>query len=84
MRPGNFLRRVLKRAAIRAGIVIAVDGGGDQTTALNFQSLRRTSSTLFGARAKDSKSASPLAKRGPARNADAVVRHYPVRPEGPY
>lgn len=29
---------------------------GGKTTALNFQSLRRTFSTLFGARAKDPKS----------------------------
>jgi len=55
-RPGNFLRRVLKPVAIRAGIAITTDRKGNQTTALNFQSLRRTSSTLFGARAKDPKS----------------------------
>jgi integrase len=55
MRPGNFLRRVLKPAAIRAGIEITKGIDGKITTALNFQSLRRTSSTLFGARAKDPK-----------------------------
>jgi hypothetical protein len=56
MRPGNFLRRVLKPTAIRAGGAITADEKGNQTTGLNFQSLRRTSSTLFGARAKDPKS----------------------------
>ena len=52
MRPGNFLRRVLKPAAIRAGVAITADEKGNRTTGLNFQSLRRTSSTLFGARAR--------------------------------
>jgi len=56
MRPGNFLRRALKPAGIRAGIAVTIDSRGTCTTALNFQSLRRTSSTLFGARAKDPKS----------------------------
>jgi integrase len=55
-RPGNFLRRVLKPAAIQAGIALSKDAAGEDTTALNFQSLRRTSATLFGARAKDPKS----------------------------
>jgi len=56
MAPNNFLRRVLKPAAIRAGIAVTTDAKGNKSTALNFQSLRRTSSTLFGARAKDPKS----------------------------
>jgi integrase len=56
MRPNNFLRRVLKPAAIRASVAVSTNAGGVETTALNFQSLRRTSSTLFGAKAKDPKS----------------------------
>jgi integrase len=56
MRPANFLRRVLKPAAIRAGIALRTDAKGDVTTALNFQTLRRTSSTWFGDKAKDPKS----------------------------
>jgi integrase len=60
-RPGNFLNRVLKPAAVRAGLLvrhIGKDQAGNEklTSAVNFQSLRRTSSTLFGARAKDPKS----------------------------
>lgn len=55
-RAGNFLRRMLKPAAIRAGIAVTKDAKGNARTALNFQSLRRTSSTLFGAKAKDPKS----------------------------
>ena len=73
IRPGNFLRRVLKPAAIRAGVGVSKTAAGDVTTALNFQSLRRTSSTLFGAKAKNPKST-------PAhmRHADPqiTVRHY--------
>jgi len=56
MRPGNFLNRVLKPAATRAGISVRKNAKGEDTTALNFQSLRRTSSTLFGDKAKDPKS----------------------------
>ena len=56
MRPSNFLRRVLKPAAIRAKIALLTDEAGDQGTAVNFRSLRRTSATLFGAKAKDPKS----------------------------
>jgi integrase len=55
IRPGNFLNRVLKPAAIRAGIAVTTDANGRGKTALNFQSLRRTSATLFGAKAKDPK-----------------------------
>jgi hypothetical protein len=51
-RPANFLRRVLKPAAIRAKIALRPDKKGGMTTALNFQSLRRTSATEYGARAK--------------------------------
>src|SRR3984885_14924371 len=56
VRPANFLRRVLEPAAIRAKVSIRQDVGGATETALNFQSLRRTSSTAFGAKAKDPKS----------------------------
>ena len=55
-RPGNFLNRVLKPAAVRAGISVFKTAKGESSSAVNFQSLRRTSSTLFGARAKDPKS----------------------------
>jgi integrase len=73
MRPSNFLKRVLKPAAIRAGIAIRVDAKGTQTTGLNFQSLRRTSSTLFGARAKD-----PKSTQAHMRHADphVTLKHY--------
>lgn len=73
IRPGNFLRRVLKPAAIRAGIAVTKDAKGNQITALNYQSLRRTSSTLFGARAKD-----PKSTQAHMRHSDPVVtlRHY--------
>lgn len=73
MRPGNFLRRVLKPAAIRAGIAVTKNAKGEEMTALNFQSLRRTSSTLFGARAKD-----PKSTQAHMRHADPhiTLRHY--------
>jgi integrase len=73
IRPANFLRRVLKPAAIRAGIAITKDAKGKETTALNFQSLRRTSSTLFGREAKD-----PKSTQAHMRHADPQVtlRHY--------
>jgi integrase len=56
MRPANFLRRVLKPAAIRAKIAIRHEANGTVKTGLNFQTLRRTSSTWFGDKAKDPKS----------------------------
>jgi integrase len=58
----NYLVRTLKPAARRAG----VDG-------LNFQSLRRTSGTLFGDKAKD-----PKATQAHLRHADPgiTLRHY--------
>lgn len=73
MRPGNFLRRVLKPAAIRAGVAVTTDDKGTHTTALNFQSLRRTSSTLFGGKAKD-----PKSTQAHMRHADPQItlRHY--------
>jgi integrase len=73
IRPANFLKRVLKPAAIRAGIAITKDAEGNEMTALNFQSLRRTSSTLFGGKAKD-----PKSTQAHMRHADPQVtlRHY--------
>jgi integrase len=71
--PNNFLRRVLKPAAIRAGIALATDPKGEPATALNFQSLRRTSSTLFGGKAKD-----PKSTQAHMRHADphVTLKHY--------
>ena len=73
MRPANFLRRVLKPAAINAGVGVATNVKGEKTTAVNFQSLRRTSSTLFGARAKD-----PKVNQAHMRHADphVTLKHY--------
>jgi integrase len=73
MRPANFLRRVLKPAAIHAGIAMTTDEKGVRATAVNFQSLRRTSSTLFGARAKD-----PKLNQTHMRHADphVTLKHY--------
>jgi integrase len=73
VRPSNFLRRVLKPAAIRAKISIKPGHKGVATAALNFQSLRRTSSTLFGAKAKD-----PKSTQAHMRHSDPLVtlRHY--------
>jgi integrase len=56
VRPGNFLNRVLKPAALLAGVSVRTSAKGKPTSGLNYQSLRRTSSTLFGAKAKDPKS----------------------------
>ena len=56
VRPGNFLNRVLKPAALLAGVAVRTTAKGKPTSGLNYQSLRRTSSTLFGAKAKDPKS----------------------------
>jgi integrase len=73
MLQGNFLRRVLKPAAVRAGIALKKNKKGEDTTALNFQSLRRTSSTLFGASAKD-----PKLTQAHMRHADphVTLAHY--------
>jgi len=73
LRSGNFLKRVLKPAAIRAGIAITKDAKGNARTALNFQSLRRTSATLFGDKAKD-----PKSTQAHMRHADPQVtlKHY--------
>ena len=73
IRSASFLKRVLKPAAIRASIAVRKDAKGNETMALNFQSRRRTSSTLFGARAKD-----PKSTQAHMRHADPQVtlRHY--------
>jgi integrase len=73
MRPANFLKRVLKPAAIRAGVAVTQNAKGVKKTALNFQSLRRTSSTLFGSRAKD-----PKSTQAHMRHTDPhmTLRHY--------
>jgi len=73
MRPSNFLRRVLKPAAIRAKIALLTDEAGEPGTTVNFQSLRRTAATLFGAKAKD-----PKSTQAHMRHADPLVtlRHY--------
>ncbi|MBZ5611451.1 MAG: tyrosine-type recombinase/integrase [Acidobacteriia bacterium] len=73
MRPANFLRRALKPAAIGAGVATSTDAKGITTTAVNFQSLRRTSATLFGARAKD-----PKLNQAHMRHADphVTLKHY--------
>jgi integrase len=73
MRPANFLRRVLKPAAIRAGVAVTKNAKGEKATVLNFQSLRRTSATLFGARAKD-----PKSTQAHMRHVDPAItlRHY--------
>ncbi|HYK63022.1 MAG TPA: hypothetical protein VEV85_26525 [Bryobacteraceae bacterium] len=73
LRPGNFLKRVLKPAATRAEVSVTQDASGKQQTAVNFQSLRRTSSTLFGAKAKD-----PKSTQAHMRHADphVTLKHY--------
>jgi len=73
VQPNNFLRRVLKPAAIRAGVSVTNNAKGEGKTALNFLSLRRTSSTLFGARAKD-----PKSTQAHMRHADphVTLKHY--------
>jgi len=62
LRPANFLKRVLKKAAKRAN----VEG-------VNFQSLRRTSATLFGAKAKDPKSTQAHMRHSDPR---ITLKHY--------
>jgi len=62
LRPANFLKRVLKKAAKSAN----VEG-------VNFQSLRRTSATLFGAKAKDPKSTQAHMRHSDPR---ITLKHY--------
>jgi len=73
----NYLNRVLKPAAIRAGVGVYKrrnkKGGEVTSTDVNFQVLRRTCATLFGAKAKD-----PRDTQAQLRHADPTVtlRHY--------
>jgi integrase len=73
----NYLNRVLKPAAVgaRVGISARRTGKGEEveTTDVNFQVLRRTCATLFGAKAKD-----PRDTQAQLRHADPAVtlRHY--------
>jgi len=61
MLPENFLKRILKPAAIRAKVASATKktktktGELITTSNITWQSLRRTSATLFGSKAKDPK-----------------------------
>ncbi len=54
----NYLNRILKPAAVRARVGISIrrtaKGTEVETTDVNFQVLRRTCATLFGAKAKRS------------------------------
>jgi integrase len=73
----NYLNRVLKPAAVRArvGVFTRTTRSGDhvESTDVNFQVLRRTGGTLFGAKAKD-----PRDTQAQLRHADPSVtlRHY--------
>ena len=73
----NYLNRVLKPAAIRAGVGVfkRKTGKGEEvdSTDVNFQVLRRTCATLFGAIAKD-----PRDTQAQLRHSDPSVtlRHY--------
>ena len=73
----NYLNRVLKPAAVRARVGIfarqAKEGESVESTDVNFQVLRRTCATLFGAKAKD-----PRDTQAQLRHADPTVtlRHY--------
>ncbi len=73
----NYLNRVLKPAAVRArvGVFTRTTGKGTmvEATDVNFQVLRRTCATLFGAKAKD-----PRDTQAQLRHADPTVtlRHY--------
>jgi integrase len=73
----NYLNRVLKPAAISAGVGVYVrrnrKGEDVESSDVNFQVLRRTCATLFGAKAKDPRDTQPQ-----LRHADPSVtlRHY--------
>src|SRR5215831_17680949 len=73
----NYLNRVLKPAAIRARVSLfkrkTRKGEEVESTDVNFQVLRRTCATLFGAKAKD-----PRDTQAQLRHADPSVtlRHY--------
>lgn len=73
----NYLNRVLKPAAVRAGVGVfkrqAEKGASVESMDVNFQVLGRTCATLFGAKAKD-----PRDTQAQLRRADSSVtlRHY--------
>ena len=73
----NYLNRVLKPAAVCAGVGVFTrrsrKGDAVHSTDVNFQVLRRTCATLFGAKAKD-----PRDTQAQLRHADPTVtlRHY--------
>lgn len=73
----NYLNRVLKPAAIQAGVGVYTrqnrKGEEIETTDVNFQVLRRTCATLFGSKAKD-----PRDTQAQLRHSDPAVtlRHY--------
>ncbi|MGH9628913.1 MAG: tyrosine-type recombinase/integrase, partial [Bryobacteraceae bacterium] len=73
----NYLNRVLKPAAVRARLGVYArrtrKGVEVVSTDVNFQVLRRTCATLFGAKAKD-----PRDTQAQLRHADPLVtlRHY--------
>jgi len=78
LRPENFLKRVLKPAAIRAKIALSKNSNGKEVTACDFQSLRRTAATLFGARAKDPRlTQAHLRHSDPRVNAEALPEGNP-------
>jgi integrase len=76
-RSQNYLNRVLKPAAVRAGVGVYLRrtraGNEVESTDVNFQVLRRTCATLFGEKAKD-----PRDTQAQLRHADPSVtlRHY--------
>ena len=73
----NYLNRVLKPAAVRGRVGVfrrkTRKGVDVESTDVNFQVLRRTCATLFGAKAKD-----PRDTQAQLRHADPTVtlRHY--------
>jgi hypothetical protein len=78
IRPGNFLKRVLKPATIRAKIALSKNATGKEVTGCNFQSLRRTSATLFGACQVSPPHSSSLAAYRPARDVEALSERNPA------
>ena len=71
MRPENFLKRVLKPAAMRAKLALVTKKTGNEATEtsdITWQSLRRTSATLYGSKAKD-----PKLTQGHMRHADPTI-----------
>ena len=79
LNPNNYRERILKPAAVRAGIGLSgsgeCDADGKQIvkTDVDFRRLRRTCATLFGDRAKD-----PKSTQAQLRHADPTItlKHY--------